>query len=106
MFFFISHTNIRSLSSNHDKLLTLLANHEHKFDIISLIESWNEISKSTEFLPNNIDGYKKIEGIPGNSQNSGCGFYISGEINSISRKDQDNITLMKILNSELNGSKW
>ena len=85
--FSILHTNIRPLNSNHDKLLTLLANHDHNFDIISPTETWNEISKSTNFLPDNIDGYKKYEGIPGNSQNSGCVFYIREEINSISRND-------------------
>ena len=35
-----------------------------------------------DFLPDNIDGYKKYEGIPGSSQNSGCRFYIREEINS------------------------
>ena len=85
--FSICHTNIRSIHSNVNKLQNLIVNHNHLFDIISLTETWDDVNKRNESLPDLLDGYQPFNGIPGYSQNSGCGFYIKENTNYADRID-------------------
>ena len=85
--FSICHTNVRSIKSNLNKLQNLLINHNHLFDVISLTETWDDVNKRNEFLPDLIEGHQPSTGIPGYSQNSGCGFYIKENTNYIERND-------------------
>ena len=86
--FSILHTNISSLKANHDNLTTLIYNIQHKFDIISLTETWNGNSNDT-FLPTSVNGYQDFIGKPGTSMKSGCGFYIKKDINYLNRTKLD-----------------
>ena len=69
--FSICHSNIRSIQLNVNKLQNLIANHKHLFDVFSLTETWDDVNKRNEFLPDLLDGYQPFNGIPGYSQNSG-----------------------------------
>ena len=88
--FSIFHTNISSLSANHKNLQILLSNLQHNFDIISLTETWDQIEKRDTFMPNNLNGYHKYNGIPGVTQNGGSGFYVKSNLNCTERTDLDN----------------
>ena len=85
--FSICHANIRSIKANISKLQNLIINHNHLFDVISITETWDDKNKRNEFLPDLIDSYQPYNGIPGYSQNSGCGFYIRENINYADRND-------------------
>ena len=101
--FSIFHTNIGSLPANIENLQTLICNLQHNFDIISLTETWNQTSKNDSFLPNNIEGYQKYNGISGDTQNSGSGFYIKSDLNYIERNDLDSY---KHLDQHEFSAKW
>ena len=89
--FSVFHTNISSIQGNFDKLELLInqLGDTFSFDIISLTETWNPSSKNHLFNPKNLSGYQKYIGQSGTSLKSGCGFYISNDINYIPRKDLD-----------------
>ena len=87
--FSIFHTNVSSLQGNFEKLELLLHQLNFNFDIISLTETWNPSSMQTSFNSNHLLGYQKYVGQTGTTMKSGCGFYISENINFIPRKDLD-----------------
>ena len=87
--FCIFHSNISSLRANCDNLQVLLSQIPITFDVISLTEVWNNQEKNENFNPNKIDGYHKFNGLPGTTIKSGCGFYISENIDFIDRLDLD-----------------
>ena len=85
--FSLIHTNICSLQFNGDNLCNLLANLEHKFDVVALTETWNPEHKKHTFQPPVIDGYKPFKGTTGSSLKGGCGVYISDELKPLARPD-------------------
>jgi len=94
--FSIFHSNIESLSKKFDDLQAFIDNCTHKFDIIMLTETWNDVAKKHLFAPGKLKGYQEYEGIEGSSLKGGCGIYIkcnmSQKINFIPREDLDNRT--------------
>ena len=58
-----------------------------KFDIISLTDTWTPETKIID--SNHLIGYQKYVSQPGTTMKSGCGFYISDNINFILRKYLD-----------------
>ena len=70
-------------------LADTLFNDFHNFDIISLTETWNPASKTNLFTAKNLEGYQKYIGQSGTTMKSGCGFYVSNNINFIPRRDLD-----------------
>ena len=88
--FSILHTNISSIQGNFEKLELLLNQiNMHKFDVISLTETWNPDSKKHLFIQKSLSGYQQYIGQSGTTMKSGCGFYISNDINYIPRTDLD-----------------
>ena len=85
--FSLIHTNICSLQFNGDNLCNLLANLEHKFDVVALTETWNPDYKEHTFQPPIIDGYKPYKGTTGSSLKGGCGVYISDDLKPLARTD-------------------
>ena len=85
----IFHTNIRSMGSNHNNHINLLAYIKTKFDVISLTETWNDNVNDAEFLPDSIEGYNDYLGTPGTTKNSRCGFYIREGIDYTRRQNLD-----------------
>ena len=59
-----------------------------------------------------MEGYQPFNGIPGHSQNSGCGFYIKENTNCIDRNNLDTYfknnkhEIQKIFNSENASNKY
>ena len=75
--FSVLHSNIRSLSANHDELTTLLSDLNSKFSIIGLTETKIKIDRSlTSNI--NISGYQFISQ-PSHQNAGGVGFYIRDE---------------------------
>ena len=87
--FSLLHTNISSLSGNFDKLELLLTQIDHKFNIISVTETWDNTSSNKNLGQLCMDGYNKFIGQKGTTLKSGCGFFISTKVNFIPRKDLD-----------------
>ena len=81
----IYHTNIQSLNAKFDNLHTHLANLNYPFDVIALTETWNPKHKKDEFSPGKLEGYRKYNGIEGNSLKSGCG--LRDSLKTIDRYD-------------------
>ena len=52
----VFHSNICSLYANTENLEIILHDLDCKFDVISLIETWNPESKKEKFLPKLIEG--------------------------------------------------
>ena len=82
----IFHNNIRSVKSNHNNLLNLLASIKTQIDVIFLTGTWNDNVINAEFLPDSIEGYNDYLGTPGTTKSSGCGFYIREGINCTRRQ--------------------
>ena len=87
--FSLLHTNICSLKQNFEKMEYLIKDHEIKFDIVALSETWTPESKSKIFQPNCMKGYHEYVGCNGSSLKSGCGFYINNTLKYLDRKDLD-----------------
>ena len=83
----IFHTNIRSLRSDHNNHINLLASIKTK--LISLTGTWNDNVNNTEFLPDSIEGYNDYLGTLGTTKISRCGFYIREGINYTRREKLD-----------------
>ena len=81
------HSNIRSYQKNIEQLETLLDQLGHSFDIIGLTELWNNRKNNDSFLTVKLNGYHSFEHLPGTSQNSGCGLYITNNITYHCRED-------------------
>ena len=96
----IFHINIRSLSANHDKLVSVLTSCNFKFDLIILSEIW---SSNISFY-HNLFGKKYsffYEG-PSTSKAGGVGIFVKNEFNPVLRKD----FLSAISNAKCFESVW
>ena len=83
--FSLLHSNVRSLSANHDNLLLMLDNLKFQFSIIGLSEIKLKVGQS--FITNiEIPGYNFICQ-PSLSSESGVGFYIKKELKFVLRDD-------------------
>ena len=72
------HINCRSLSKNHENLISFLSCLDIKPTIIGLTETW--ISESTPCAIFNIDGYKFVGLERKNKRGGGVGFYIRNNV--------------------------
>ena len=81
------HTNIQSLTHNFDSLESLCTDLDFFFDVIAVTETWNSEANKDKFIPKELTGYTKYNGLRGTSLKSGCGLYIRTGLTYIDRKD-------------------
>ena len=79
------HCNIRSLSTNHDRLIDMLSDLFHPFSIIGLTETKLHISKN-QIINTELPGYHFLSQ-PSLSNAGGTGFYIQNHLNFSVRSD-------------------
>ena len=65
---------------NFQHLNDHLARLDYHFDVICLSETWNSLTRKSNFKPGVIDGYEPFLGTPGTTLKSGCGFYIKSTL--------------------------
>ena len=84
-YFSVIHSNIRSLSANYDKLITLLSDLNHKFTLVGLTET--KIMKERSITSNiSMNGYQFLSQ-PTNSNAGGVGFYVRDDLEFHCRDD-------------------
>ena len=66
--------NISSFNANYENLEILLTNLDHKFDIISVSETWTSGSKQNSLKSGTINGYQSYLGTTGTSMKSDSRF--------------------------------
>ena len=66
--------NIGSFNANYENLEILLTNLDHKFDIISVSETWTSDSKQNSLKSGTINGYQSYLGTTGTSMKSDSRF--------------------------------
>ena len=77
------------MQHNFEALQDLYTQLQHKFDIISVSETWNSEGKKHQFLTPSLENYHDYLGITGTSLKSGCGMYIRKDIKFVTRSDLD-----------------
>ena len=87
------HTNIRSYSKNMLSLEVLLNDLNVDFDVIGLTETWLPEKKQCSFSPILMPTYQNFEYLCGQTQNSGCGFYVKQGIYFDRRHDLSSSTI-------------
>lgn len=85
----VLHSNIRSLSANHDRLVSMLCELNFPFDLIGLTET--KIKKDFDVINNiQIPNYEFIS-LPTLSNAGGVGIYINNKLNYCVRDDLNSV---------------